>query len=216
MLVPWLGRWLVNAMREGMTSLQVDDRFCVRVRHRRASCHRCVEGCPTGALDLNQGPRVDQERCTGCGISASVCPTGTLEMVAPTDPGLLGRMVEVARGNSSVAVACTGYFKRSGAPASGVVRVACLGRRFQPPTSPCFAPAGGPWGRFQADNRCTRCGMCAFFCPIGPLRMEARKGGGPPIFTHSLCTDCGLCQEICFQRAAYIASNVDLAQWWDG
>ena len=41
-------------------------------------CNPCVESCPQGAITmpggLNQIPRIDWEKCTGCGLCVSRCP----------------------------------------------------------------------------------------------------------------------------------------------
>jgi Fe-S-cluster-containing hydrogenase component 2 len=41
-------------------------------------CNPCVEGCSQGAIiipsGLNQVPRLDWEKCTGCGLCISCCP----------------------------------------------------------------------------------------------------------------------------------------------
>ena len=41
-------------------------------------CNPCVTACPKGAItiegDLNNTPRVDSDRCDGCGICVSACP----------------------------------------------------------------------------------------------------------------------------------------------
>ena len=54
---------------------EVDAQRCVR-KFRRATCDRCLQDCPTQAIQLGSTPRLDESRCTGCGICANVCPTG--------------------------------------------------------------------------------------------------------------------------------------------
>jgi Ni,Fe-hydrogenase III small subunit/Pyruvate/2-oxoacid:ferredoxin oxidoreductase delta subunit len=41
-------------------------------------CRDCAEACPTGAIDLRDGPRVDLGRCLFCTECASACPEGAL------------------------------------------------------------------------------------------------------------------------------------------
>ena len=55
--------------------------WCVRTRHRKARCTRCLDACPSGALSFAEGLcRIDKERCTGCGACTSACPTQALEL----------------------------------------------------------------------------------------------------------------------------------------
>jgi len=42
-------------------------------------CARCAEACPTRAIDLQGGPRIDLGRCLFCTDCASACPEGALE-----------------------------------------------------------------------------------------------------------------------------------------
>ena len=56
-------------------------------------CNPCVESCPQGAITmpggLNQIPRIDWEKCTGCGLCVSSCPGLAIFIVdAPTDSDL--------------------------------------------------------------------------------------------------------------------------------
>lgn len=40
-------------------------------------CDPCSENCPVGAIELdeiNQSPRVDGDRCTGCSVCVETCP----------------------------------------------------------------------------------------------------------------------------------------------
>jgi Ni,Fe-hydrogenase III small subunit/Pyruvate/2-oxoacid:ferredoxin oxidoreductase delta subunit len=41
-------------------------------------CTRCADACPTGAIDLREGPLVDLGRCLFCTDCADACPAGAL------------------------------------------------------------------------------------------------------------------------------------------
>lgn len=86
-------------------SLAVQPNRCVVVRNRNASCRRCAEACPTGAIlvegnDLAVAP----ERCVGCGTCATVCPTAALESKKPDDKELLRAAVAAMQANDGAAV----------------------------------------------------------------------------------------------------------------
>mgnify|MGYP002601292592 CR=1 FL=1 len=86
-------------------SLAVQPSRCVVVRNRNASCRRCAEACPTGAIlvegnDLAVAP----EHCVGCGTCATVCPTAALESKKPDDKELLRAAVAAMQANDGAAV----------------------------------------------------------------------------------------------------------------
>ncbi len=45
---------------------------------KRIPCNPCYTSCPTGAVlpfeDINDTPKIDYAKCTGCGICVSRCP----------------------------------------------------------------------------------------------------------------------------------------------
>lgn len=45
---------------------------------KRIPCNPCYTSCPTGAVlpfeDINDTPKIDYTKCTGCGICVSRCP----------------------------------------------------------------------------------------------------------------------------------------------
>jgi ferredoxin len=66
-------------------------------------CNPCVESCPQGAITipggLNQIPRLDWEKCTGCGLCISSCP------------GLAIFLVDLTRGKELAAVSLPYEFR---------------------------------------------------------------------------------------------------------
>ncbi len=66
---------------------RIEAELCVRRRLPEASCRRCAESCPRGAITLGRQPAIDPALCTGCLLCSARCPTGALP---PAGGGLVG------------------------------------------------------------------------------------------------------------------------------
>jgi len=63
----------------GRSDLQIDVSRCLRMRFSESTCSRCVDICPHGAVNLDETLSIDQQKCSGCLLCTSVCPSGSLE-----------------------------------------------------------------------------------------------------------------------------------------
>jgi len=96
-------------------------------------------------------------------------------------------------------------------------------KRFGRPVAPRFEADGGPfgpaqgglWAQFGFKETCTGCQMCAFFCPTGALSKIEEGDKAGVAFRISHCTNCRLCQEICYREAVVLSSAVDLSKVFD-
>lgn len=44
-------------------------------------CEACVDACPTGAIEMQDGKAVvNEDECTDCGACVDECPTGAIEL----------------------------------------------------------------------------------------------------------------------------------------
>ncbi|MHB8122327.1 MAG: 4Fe-4S binding protein [Desulfuromonadaceae bacterium] len=65
--------------------LRIDSSRCSPIRFNESSCRRCVDICPHHAISLDGRLAVDNERCTGCLLCTTVCPSGALESIQDFD-----------------------------------------------------------------------------------------------------------------------------------
>jgi Pyruvate/2-oxoacid:ferredoxin oxidoreductase delta subunit len=71
---------------------------------------------------------------------------------------------------------------------------------------------GRLWAQFDIEESCTGCQMCAFFCPTGALSKIEKDGRASVAFRISFCTNCRLCQDICYKAAVDLSSAVALSK----
>lgn len=58
--------------------------ICAHSSGGKIGCTRCLEVCPTGAINSVAGTiAVDAAVCAGCGSCSAVCPTGAMRYIAP-------------------------------------------------------------------------------------------------------------------------------------
>lgn len=100
-----------------------EPRLCSRVRWHSSRCDRCVQACAFGALQLAPQTKVDESRCTGCGVCISACPNGAFWSRTRADTNLLSAVASLPAG-AVVTYACV----RSGPAGKNTVLLSCLGR----------------------------------------------------------------------------------------
>ncbi len=128
--------------------------LCARQRHRRSTCTRCTDVCPTGAIHWSEGLQIDWEACTGCGICATVCPSAALEARAPTQEEVLVQIQRVTRDQDWVALACQRAQEGLGGRAP-CLTVSCLGRLDE--SLLVSAVADGAKSIWLVDGACESC-----------------------------------------------------------
>jgi len=79
---------LIRSMRLGGTNVLAPSRFVAEHTPATCSaCDACVDICPMDAISRDGGGlTVDRERCIGCGLCVSHCPTGSMRMVLRDSP----------------------------------------------------------------------------------------------------------------------------------
>jgi Fe-S-cluster-containing hydrogenase component 2 len=57
--------------------IEIDEERCLNLTHRGVECNHCIGHCPGEAITFrNDHISLDTERCSGCGLCFSDCPTG--------------------------------------------------------------------------------------------------------------------------------------------
>ena len=109
----------------------------------------CVEKCAFGALSIKDGiASVDQTKCTGCGVCASVCPKSVIKILPE---------------NIKTFVACSS--KDKGAALKDKCTAGCIGCKICEKN--CEAGAISVVDNLAVIDyeKCTGCGICAEKCP---------------------------------------------------
>lgn len=134
-------------------AVTVDERRCVVVRNRHASCRACADVCPTGCIEVDEGRlRVHRERCVGCGSCATACLSGALRAAAPSDDELEQRGLTALDAEGALTVTCGRI------PSPAGVSVRCLGRVHEGLLA--------AWAAAGARTIVLRHGPCST-CPLG-------------------------------------------------
>lgn len=99
---------------------------CLNRRHKDSKCALCLV-CPVGAVTASaMSVQVSTEKCVGCGLCASVCPTEAFTVKGPALAEVL-RLTASARG-AVLEVVCSQRTSlgKSRSSAKSVLRLACL------------------------------------------------------------------------------------------
>ena len=67
--------------------------LCAHSRSRIVGCRRCLDLCPTGAIEpAGDHVAIDANICAGCGQCAAVCPTGAAAYALPPTDALMRKL----------------------------------------------------------------------------------------------------------------------------
>ncbi len=73
--------------------IKFTEHLCAHSRSKKTGCARCLDLCPTGAIEPNgDHVRIDENICAGCGACASVCPTGAASYALPPVDTLMRKL----------------------------------------------------------------------------------------------------------------------------
>ena len=70
-----------------------DPDICAHSRSRKTGCTRCLDSCPVSAItSAGDIVAIDPQICGGCGLCASVCPTGAASYQLPAGDAIFQRL----------------------------------------------------------------------------------------------------------------------------
>lgn len=70
-----------------------NEELCAHSRSRIVGCRRCLDLCPTGAIEpAGDHVAIDADICAGCGQCAAACPTGAAAYALPPADGLMRKL----------------------------------------------------------------------------------------------------------------------------
>jgi len=73
--------------------------LCAHSRSRITGCTRCLDLCPTGAIEpAGDHVAISPEICAGCGACAAACPTGAADYALPKPDALLATLRRLLTG----------------------------------------------------------------------------------------------------------------------
>lgn len=91
-----------------------------------SGCTRCTHVCPTSAITLNEdGPEIDEETCTRCGLCAGICDAFGLANITLAD--LFARAQRGQKNEGEVCFTCNEHLFPGLQPRNNVVVLPCLG-----------------------------------------------------------------------------------------
>jgi len=73
--------------------ISFNEALCAHSRSHIIGCHRCLDLCPTGAIEpAGDYVAIDAKICAGCGECAAACPTGAAGYALPPSDALMRKL----------------------------------------------------------------------------------------------------------------------------
>ena len=164
--------------------------FKLVINEKCVKCGKCVQGCPSGCIDIVNGI-IDNGRCVRCMNCISSCPLNSIGFAAqkrrdvPVDESRRAFLI-------SGGILIAGLAAGAALAKTGLGKIGEFARRFK-----ILPPGAGSAERFAA--KCTACQLCTVNCPA-KIIVPAPGGDGPVSLdlSRGACRfDCNRCTQVC-------------------
>ena len=117
---------IVQAAKPKFVSLDRDS--CLSVRNRNAKCTKCMDSCPSEAINIQfNNIDINHDICVACGSCATACPTGSIESIQPSRDDIVENCKAfIGEGASEIYIACSRIASKHLVSADRIVEVPCL------------------------------------------------------------------------------------------
>lgn len=100
--------------------------YCINVASKRLDlCNRCLEVCPTAAIEISDTVVKINDQCRECGLCLSVCPTEAFQLPKHMSRQLYDKIARIASAYEQCYVTCTRALGRY--PKDNEVVLPCVG-----------------------------------------------------------------------------------------
>lgn len=100
--------------------------FCLNVASKQLGmCQRCLEVCPTAAIEVTETALKINDQCRECGLCLSVCPTEAFQLPRLMSKQLYDKVARIASAYEKCYVTCTRALGRY--PKENEVVLPCVG-----------------------------------------------------------------------------------------
>lgn len=120
-----------------------------------SGCDRCLAVCPTGTISLKaDGPEIDADQCTLCGLCAGICDAYAWERITLKD--LVERAKREAKEEGIACFTCNDHLFDGLVPRSNVIVLPCLAA-VPPEFWTCLLAENIPIGIYRDASYCESC-----------------------------------------------------------
>lgn len=197
---------------------------CVRLRHKRAKCDKCIKACLKNAIRVDQHISVNEDLCNTCGDCYEICPAGVFSISALSDKKELSRREFFSYAKDKIVNAPKEIFNdilndgKRDIKLPKIIpkkRISFLQKiknhsKANKANIEDLSSKYLPFTNLSINDKCDSCDICTMFCPTGALSKKETKKNTKITFNIAYCTKCDLCINACPKSAITYSDNVKI------